>query len=63
MCPTDSMPNLGILFEVKMVRVLRTRGLLGLIGIACKHAFDALEKVNISLCKNGLWYFELVKDG
>ena len=38
------------------------RGLVGLIGIACKYASDALEKESTLLCKNGLWYFESVKD-
>ena len=33
----------------------KTRGLAGLIGIACKCALDALEKESILLCKNGLW--------
>ena len=40
-----------------------TRGLVGLIGIACKYAFDALEKESILVCKNGLRCFESVKDG
>ena len=31
-----------------------TRALVGLIGIAFKYAFDALEKGSILLCKNGL---------
>ena len=39
-----------------------TRGLVGLIDIACKHAFDAFEKESILLCKNGLWCSESVKD-
>ena len=43
--------------------LLRTRGLEGLIGIACKYPFDALEKESILLCKNGLRCFESVKDG
>ena len=42
---------------------LQTRGLVGLIGIASKYVFDALEKESILLCKNGLWCFESVKDG
>ena len=42
---------------------MKTRSLVGLIGIACKYAFDALEKESILLCKNGLWCFESMKDG
>ena len=41
----------------------KTKGLVGLIGIACKYALDALEKESILLCKNGLQCFESVKDG
>ena len=37
-----------------------TGGLVGLIGIGCKYAF---EKESILLCKNGLRCFESVKDG
>ena len=40
-----------------------TRCLVGLIGIACKYAFHALEKESILLCKNGLWCFGSVKVG
>ena len=40
-----------------------TRGLVGLIIIACKYAFDALEKKSILLYKNGFSCFESVKDG
>ena len=50
-------------FRVKFRYLSITRGLVGLIGIACKYAFDALEKESILLCKNGLWRFESVKDG
>ena len=42
--------------------LLRTRGIGGLIGFACKYVFDALQKESILLCKNGLWYFESVKN-
>ena len=51
--------------SVKIVACIlfETRGLLGLIGIACKFAFDALEKESILLYNNGLQCFESVKDG
>ena len=54
---------LRYLYEQNLYNKDKQESLEGLIGIAYKYAFDALEKESILLCKNGLWCFESFKDG
>ena len=63
-CLTKDAENVSKMLKPRSEKVpaAPTRGLVGVINIACKYAFDGLEKESISLCKNGLRCFESVKD-